>query len=111
MSTHRIDRLQEEMRHLVSSILLFEVTDPRVKGVTLTRVLLTKDLSIGRIYYETSATKEERELVQKGLERASGFIRKKVAAQLPLRTLPHFEFYYDETQEELSRVDRLFTQI
>ncbi len=112
MGTHRLERLQEEILHALSSILLFEVTDPRVKGITMTRVLLTKDLSVARIYYEASLKKkEEREGLQAALKRASHFIRKQLAPHLKLRAMPDLEFFYDETSDEVSRVQELFTKL
>lgn len=111
MNTHRLERLQEEIQHEVSSILLFEVTDPLVKGVTVTRVLITKDLGIARVYYEASGTKEEKAALQQGLHRARGFIRKRLAPRLNLRAMPELEFFYDETKDEISRVDELFSKL
>ena len=111
MSLHRIDRLQEEIRHAVSSLLLFEVTDPLIKGVTLTRVMLTKDTSLARVYYEVAGTAKEREKIKDGLERATPFIRRKLAPILNLRQMPQLEFFYDETNDEVMRVEKLFSKL
>jgi ribosome-binding factor A len=111
MGVHRLERLQEEVRHEVSSILLFEVTDPLVKGVTVTRVVVTKDLGIARIYYEAAGTAAEKQALQQGLDRAKGFIRRRLAPRLNLKAMPELEFFYDETKDEISRVDELFSKI
>lgn len=111
MTTHRIDRLQEEIQHAVSSILLFEVTDPLIKGVTFTRVMLTKDTSLARIYYEAVGTPKEREKIKEGLDRACPFIRRKLAPILNLRQMPQIEFFYDETNDEVVRVEKLFSRL
>lgn len=111
MGTHRTERLQEEIRHLVSEILLYEVTDPLVHGVTVTRVLLTKDIGLARIYYNARGTAKERKSLQQGLERASSFVRRQVAPKLNLKIMPQIEFFYDETEDELSRVDLLFMDL
>ena len=111
MSQHRLERLQEEILHAVSSIVLLEVTDPLIKGVTLTRVVLTRDLGIARIYYEAPGPETGRETIRRGLNRARGFIRKQLAPRLNLRVVPQMEFFYDETQDEISRVNRLFTKL
>jgi len=107
----RLERLQEEIRHAVSSIILFDVTDPLVKGVTITRVMMTKDLGTARIYYDTLGTSEERLAVQKGLDRASVFIRRQLAPRLNLKAMPELKFFYDETQDEISKVDSLFSKL
>ena len=111
MSTHRIKRLEGEIQQEVSSILLFEVTDPLVKGVTVTRVVVTKDLGIARVYYEVMGDKKEKEVLQRGLDRASGFVRRQLATRLSLRTIPSLEFFYDETKDAILRMDGLFAKL
>ena len=111
MSTHRLQRLQEEVHREVSAILLFEVTDPLLRGLIITRALMTKDLSLARIYYEAPGSEKDRPLFQQGLERAKGFIRKQLSVRLPLKTIPKLEFFHDDLQEEISRVDELFSKI
>lgn len=110
MNLHRRERLQEEIRHAVSSILLFEITDPSLKGITLNRVLVTKDLGLARIYYEAEKD-SNRETVAKALERAQGFIRRRLAGRVNLRLMPTIEFFYDETSEEISRVESLLKKL
>ena len=111
MSLHRIERGQEDIRHEARSLRLFEVTDRLVQGVTVTRVMVTKDLGLARIYYETALKGKERLAVQQGLNRAKGFIRRELASRLKFKTMPELEFFYDETQEEISRVNELFSKL
>lgn len=112
MSAYRLKRIQEEIQHVVSALILFDMTDPEIKGVTVTRVLVTKDLGLARIYYETIATKkEEKSSIHKALNRARGFVRKQLASKLSIKMMPEIEFFYDETKEEVSRVEELFSKI
>lgn len=107
---HRHERLQEEIRHLVTQLLLFEMEDPRIRGVTVTRVLLTKDRGLARIYYEAGDS-SQRGMLKEGLEKAVGFIRRALASKLKLRLAPQLEFFYDETSEEVARVEKLFSKL
>lgn len=111
MSSYRLERLQEEIQHAVSSIILFDLTDPLVRGATITRVLITKDLSAARVYYDFKGPEEDRALLQRGFDRAKGFIRKQLAPQLRLKGVPGLEFFYDETKDEIDRVNELFAKI
>lgn len=111
MTTHRLERIQEELRQAVSNILLFEITDPLVKGVTVTRALVTKDLSLARVYYDLEAKGAERAAVQKGLDRARGFVRRQLASKVSFKTMPQIEFFFDETREEIDRVDELLSKL
>lgn len=111
MATHRLERLQEEARHVISSLLIFEVTDPLIKGITITRVMMTKDLGLARFYYESPVPKGDRPKVQAALNRARSYFRKQLAPRLNLRITPEVEFFYDETSDEISRVEDLFSKL
>ncbi len=111
MSTHRIRRLEEEIKHMVSSLMVFEVTDPILRGITVTRVLITKDIGLARVYYDTPAGRTERLKIQEALEGAKGYFRKQIAPRLNLRMVPELEFFYDETKDEISRVEELFSKL
>ncbi len=111
MSQHRIKRLEEEIRHAVSSILLFTATDPLVKGVTITRVVLTRDLGIARVYYEAAGSETKRKEIQAGLDRARGFVRRELADRVTLKMIPEVQFFYDETSDEISRIEGLFAKL
>lgn len=110
MAGYRIERLQEEMKQLIREIFLFEVQDPRIKGVAVTRVVLAKDLGFARIYYELPRD-SNRTQVEKGLEKAKGYLRSTLSSRLKLRLAPKIEFFYDETSEEVERVEELFSKI
>ena len=108
MSDHRIEKLQEEIRYAVSSLILFEVTDPLIQKIAVTHVLVTKDVGLARIYYETNATEAEKREIQESLNKAAGFFRKQLASKVRLRQVPQIQFFYDETSDEIQRVERLF---
>ncbi len=108
---HRIERLKEEIQHLVSSIILFELADPRLKAVTVTHVALTKDIGLARIYYEVIDPKADREAIEKALQKASGFIRRRLASDLRIKQVPVIEFYFDNEKEQILRVEQLLNKI
>lgn len=107
MGIHRSERLEHEIREEVRRILLFEVADPRIHNLTVTRVKITKDLGLARIYFET-ASPDRRPEVEAGLEKARPFVRRLLAGRLRLRIMPQIEFFYDETSEEIQKLERLF---
>ena len=110
-NTHRIERIQEEIRQAASSLLLFETTDPLLKGITVTRVLVTKDAGTARLYYESAAPKSQREAIQQALDGARGFFRRELASRMKLKSIPEIQFFYDETSEEVSRVESLLSKL
>ena len=70
--THRVERIQEQVREEVGQMLATEVRDPGVGLVTVTRAKVTGDLSLARIYWTIIGDAAERKKTQKALERASG---------------------------------------
>ncbi|MBI2082923.1 MAG: 30S ribosome-binding factor RbfA [Deltaproteobacteria bacterium] len=110
MATYRLERLQEEMKQLIRGIFLFEVQDPRIKNVAVTRIRLAKDLGFARIYYEIPKG-ADRISVEQALEKAKGYLRSALASRLKLRLIPKIDFFYDETSEEMERIEELFSKI
>jgi ribosome-binding factor A len=90
----RKQRVSEQMRRELADLLMFEVKDPRVNGVTLTEVEVTGDMAHAKVFYV--APKFSKGL-QEGLDKASGYLRSQVAKRMLLRTVPQLHFVYDDS--------------
>src|SRR5512139_2892607 len=108
---HRPDRLGDQIRTELSDILAREVHDPGVGFVTLTRVSLTSDLQIARVYYTTMAAGEARKDTARALQWATPFVRRQLAGRLGLRRMPEIEFRFDESIEHHARIEQLIHDI
>ena len=106
---YRSERLNELFRRELSRLLLTEIKDPRVLGVTVSDVHVTKDLSYATVYVSIDSS-EEPEGALEGLERAAGFIRRELGKGLHLRKIPEFRFVNDTTREQANRIDELLRQ-
>lgn len=95
MSTHRTLRMAEAIREVVSTAILFEVSDPRVTGITVLRAEVSSDLRNATVFVSIMGTESEQKLAMKGLQSASGFLQAKVAARLQTRSTPHLTFKTD----------------
>ena len=95
----------------MSDILAREVHDPGVGFVTITRVSLTADLQIARVYYTTMAAGAERKDTGRALQRATPFVRRQLAGRLGLRRMPEIEFRFDESVEQHARIEELIHEI
>jgi ribosome-binding factor A len=95
MPSHRSLRMAEAIREVVSSAILFEVSDPRVTGITVLRSEVTSDLKNATVYVSIMGTDQEQNLAMKGLQSAAGFLQAKVAARLQTRSTPHLTFKRD----------------
>jgi ribosome-binding factor A len=107
----RSRRLSGQILKEISSLLLTRVKDPRLKGVTLTDVSMTKDLRHAWVYYSLFGQDEQREQIQAGFESAKGFIRKEIGERLHLRYVPDIHFKYDISLECGQKMERLLKEI
>src|SRR2546429_8616004 len=92
MKTHRVARVAEVIREVASETILFELQDPRVKGVTVTRAEVAADLQHAKVYVSLMGTKKEQDLCLHGLRHAAGFVQAKLAARLKTRYTPVLRF-------------------
>ena len=92
----RSDRISDLIKEEISNILSFEVKDPRVRGITVLRVDLSSDMKNAFIFFssDNSFNDLDTEEILVGLEKARGFIRKKLSNNLSLRRTP--EIYFKE---------------
>ena len=92
----RSDRISDLIKEEISNILSLEVKDPRVRGITVLRVDLSSDMKNAFIFFSSanSFNDLDTEEILVGLEKAKGFIRKKLSNNLNLRRTP--EIYFKE---------------
>ena len=108
LANHRHERVAEEIHHEVSAMLAGELKDPRVSGfIMLTEVRVTPDLKHARIFVSVYGTPAERASAQRGLEAASGYIRRELTHRLQMRRMPELHFILDTTGAEGNRIDEL----
>jgi ribosome-binding factor A len=104
-------RLAEQIREEVGEILAREVHDPGVGFLTLTRVRVTDDLQLARVYYTTLGDPVERKKTARALDRALPFIRRSLGQRLQLRRVPEVAFTFDESVAHQARVEELLQEI
>ena len=94
----RSDRIADLLKVEISQVLSQEVKDPRVRGITVLNVMLTPDMKKADILISQSNSFNEVNLdeVKQGLEKAKGFIRKKLSQNLNLRRTPEIFFKIEE---------------
>ena len=112
MANYRVGRVRQEILREVNDILLKEIKDPRVEGVTITDVDLTGDLQQATIYYSTLSDKAgARQKTEQGLAKATGLVRRELGKRLSLYKVPEIEFQRDPSVDYGNRIDSLLDQI
>jgi ribosome-binding factor A len=116
-SKERPTRVAAQIRQEAARFVSRELADPRLEGLVVTSVWLSNDLRLAKLFFRlaTIATGAEHDAqkksAQKGLERASGRLRKAITTRLGLRVAPELRFEYDEGQEKRDRIDQLLDEV
>lgn len=106
-TTFRPERVAEAVHEAVARVLNSEVSDPRLRPVTVTRCEITHDLSYAKIYYTVLGDEEIRENAARAFERATPFLRARVGQEVALRTVPELSFRYDKGTENVQRIEEI----
>ncbi len=107
----RIDRISDRIRQDLSEMLVREVQDPRLSGVSVTDVKVDRELAYADIYVSAVEGQERAKEVLQGMESASGFLRHALAERIDLRTFPRLRFHWDPTPERADHIERLLATI
>jgi ribosome-binding factor A len=109
--SHRAERIAEQLREEVSQIVSTEIADPEVGLVTVTRVKISPDLSLARVYWTILGDDGERQKTQKALARAAAYVRHLLSVRMSLRRSPEVQFVYDRSVAAQERVEEILEQI
>jgi ribosome-binding factor A len=111
MQGSRPDRVGEQIRQEVSQILSTEVRDPGVGLVTLTRVKVSPDLQVARIYYTLMGDEKAQKETARAIERATPFVRRQLGARLSLRRVPELHFHFDKSVGHQDRIEQVLLEL
>lgn len=95
-------RVNEQAREVISEILLFEISDPRLDIVTITGVEVSYDRSVANVYYSTEPSRYTE--VAQAFNAAAGRIRSLMAKKLSWRVAPELRFHLDESVDNAQRI-------
>src|SRR5438046_8291526 len=110
MKSHRLARVSEVVREVAASTVLFELKDPRVKNVTVTRAEVSADLQHAKVYVSVMGSEKEQKLTMYGLGAAAGFVQAKLAKRLTTRYVPHVTFVLDEGVKRSVEIARIIRE-
>jgi len=109
---YRPDRVGDQIRRDLSDMLTRgDVHDPGIGFITLTRVKVSPDLQVARVFYTTLGDAQARDKTAKALERATAFFRRRIGSRLRLRRVPEIEFRFDETIQHQDRIEQILRDL
>lgn len=110
MNNIKIERLNHTFQEEISIILMREAKNKELKFVTITGVETTNDLSFAKVYY-TVLNDEKKEVIREALQKASPFIRTKLAERVEIRHTPELKFIYDTSIAYGEHIDEIMKEI
>jgi ribosome-binding factor A len=109
---HRPDRVGDQIRETLSELLSRgTVHDPGIGFITLTRVKVSADLQVAKVFYTSLGDDKARRETSRALERATPFFRRHVGARLQLRRVPELEFRFDESIAHQDRIEQILRDL
>lgn len=104
----RIDRISEEIKREISSIIQNDIKDPRLPGfVSVVSVNVTRDLRYAKVFVSIYGSEEEKKNGISALKSAAGYIRREVGHRVQVRYTPEIHFELDDSIEHGARISRL----
>src|SRR4051812_17296207 len=88
-----------------------DVRDPGIGFVTLTRVQVSPDLQVARVFYTVLGDEKARKNSNRALERAAPFLRRQIGSRLRLKRVPELRFQYDDATAGADRIDQIINEI
>ena len=107
MKAYRLARVAEVVREVASETILFEINDPRIQGVTVTRAEVSPDLQHAKVYVSIMGTERQQELCLRALRHAAGFVQSRLARRLQTRFTPVIRFILDKGVKKSIEISRL----
>lgn len=110
-SQTRLQRIADRIRQELSEMVIKELGDPRLDGISITDVKVDRELAYADIYVSAVEGHERAKDVIEGMEHASGFLRHALADRVELRVFPRLRFHWDPTPERADHIEQLLASI
>ena len=107
----RLQRIADRIREEISAMMIREINDPRLHQVYVSDVRVDRELTYADIYVSALEGQARSKDILAGMESASGFMRRNLAARVELRAFPRLRFHWDPTPEHAEHMEKLFAQI
>jgi ribosome-binding factor A len=111
MSSRRALKAAQAIREVVSTAILMELKDPRVRDVTVTGVEASPDLRNAKVFVSVMGDETKQNLCLHGLRSAAGFLQKKVGDRIDTRYTPRLTFVLDKGAKNALAVARILREV
>lgn len=106
MATIKQQRVAQGILQRLSEIFLYEISDPRLGGLSVTEVQIDRELAHCHVYVGT-ANDEDEEIIMNALQKASGYLKRELSKSITLRSMPQLYYHWDPTLASAERVNNM----
>ena len=107
----RSDRYGHELKKLLGEIISSELDTTKVGFSTVTEVKMTNDLRIAKVYISVLNSDDKVKDIEKFFNSRSKFLRGQLGNYLTSKSVPELRFYYDGTEAEAEKIERLISKL
>ncbi len=108
--SRRTDRVENLIKEEISLIFLHKLHDPEYGFLTITRVKVSADLKIAKIYISILEKDKREEILKKVVDKTK-FIRSELASRIRIKFVPELKFFLDDTLDYVEKIDSLIKKI
>ena len=108
MGSIKQKRTAEQIKMILSELVIAELRDPRLQGITITDVSLDREFQHADVYVNALADETRHEEVMAGLHHAKPFLRHELSGRVRLRKVPELHFHWDTTLQRVVELDEIF---
>ena len=109
--SQRSNQVAEELRKIISMILLEDLNDPRMGFITITKIELTDDLRFARVFYSVLGNEEQKASTEEALEENMSFIKRHAVERINMKYAMELKFELDRSIEHSFKIDSILKQI
>jgi len=111
VSKMRAERIADRIREVLSEMLIHEIADPRLAGVSVTDVQVDRELAYASIYVSAIEGSSRSKEILNALTHARGYLRSELTRRIDLRSFPQLRFNWDPTFEKAERIEQLIASL
>jgi ribosome-binding factor A len=111
MRFKRSQRIQELIHEEISKLIQRGLKDPRIGFTTITKVELTDNLKLAKVFVSIMGSEQEKIDTLEGLNSAKGFVRNTMSKNLYLKYIPELEFRRDDNADHVEKISRIINEL
>ncbi len=107
----RVERIEEEVKKIVSKAIDRDLKDPRLTGlISVTKVDVSRDLKYCKIYVSMLGVADQKEAMD-ALKSSAGFVRREIGANIRMHSTPEVKFEFDDSIEYGNKIQKMINDL